>query len=79
MNEKATLAEAKSFINDADKEVAQSDFGSSSFVNMLLYLSWPSQPDIAYAVNCAACIMFHLPIKVSKGYIFKGAHPQYII
>ena len=55
---RATFAEAKSLVKDMDGEVAHDDFSYSSVVGMLLYLSGNSTPDIAYAMNCAACFIF---------------------
>ena len=60
MNGKATPAEAKPLVKDADGEVAHGHFSYSSVFGMVLCLSGNSRLDIAYAVNCAACCMFCL-------------------
>ena len=58
MNGKFTPSEVKPLVKDMNGEEAHGDFGYSSVVGMLLYLSGHSRPDIAYAVNCAARYMF---------------------
>ena len=59
VNGKSTPAEAKKLVKDADGDGVHGDFSYSSVVGMMLYLSSHSRPDIAYAVNCAACHMFY--------------------
>ena len=54
---KATPADAKPLVKDTEIEVAHGDFRYSSVVGMMLYISGHSRPDIAHAVNFAACCM----------------------
>jgi hypothetical protein len=55
---KHTPAESKPLVKDAEGEGVHGGFSYSSVVEMLLYLSGHTQPNIAYAVNCCARNMF---------------------
>ena len=55
---KATPADLKPLVKDADGEDAHGDFSYSSVVGMLLYVSGHSHPELSYSVNCAARYMF---------------------
>ena len=60
VNGKATPAQNAPLAKDVDGLDGKGDFSYLSVVGMLLYLSGHLRPDIAYAVNCAACYMFCL-------------------
>ena len=57
MNGKLSIGKAKPLVKEMDGEVACGDFSYSS--DMELYLSEHLQPDVAYALNCANCYLFH--------------------
>ena len=56
---KWTPAEGTPLVRDEDGEAPHGDFSYSSMVEMLLYLSRHTQPDIVYAVNCCVRYMFN--------------------
>ena len=51
---KFTPAESSPLVKNAEGKLASGAFSYSSVVEMLLYLSGHSRPNIAYAVNCCA-------------------------
>ena len=55
---KHTPAESKPLVKDATREEAHGGFSYSSVVEMLLYLSRHTRPNIDYAVNCCARYLF---------------------
>ncbi len=55
---KATPADRKPLVKDADGPPSDAAFSYASVVGMLLYLAGHSRPDIAYAVNCCARYTF---------------------
>ncbi|KAL7460298.1 hypothetical protein ACHAXS_001818, partial [Conticribra weissflogii] len=55
---KATPADRKPLVKDADGPPSDVAFSYASVVGMLLYLAGHSRPDIAYAVNCCARYTF---------------------
>ena len=57
VNGKAEPSEGHPLVKDEKGYPAHGDLSYCSAIGMLLYLSGHSQPDIAYAVNCAACYM----------------------
>ncbi len=59
-NSKGTPVKVTPLLKDAEGAPASGAFSYISVVRMLLYLSGHTQPDIAYAVNCAARYMFNL-------------------
>jgi hypothetical protein len=56
---KHTPSETKPLVKNADGEEAHGGFSYCSVVEMLLYLSGHTCPNIAYAVNCCARYMFY--------------------
>ena len=58
VNGKATPAENKLLVKDTYGEILHGDFGYSSVLDMMLYHSGLSTPDIAHAVNLALSYVF---------------------
>jgi hypothetical protein len=54
---KFTPSESKPLVKDVNGDLASGAFSYSSVVDMLLYLSGHTRPDITFAVNCCACYM----------------------
>jgi hypothetical protein len=57
---KFTPSETKPLVKDVNGDLASGAFSYSTIVDMLLYLSGHTHPDITFAVNCCACYMFCL-------------------
>ena len=55
---KVTPAESTPLVNNSDGKAPSGSFSYISVVEMLLYLSGYTRPDIAYAVNCCASYIF---------------------
>ncbi len=55
---KFTPAEGNLLVKDEEGEATVGDFSYSSVIDMLMYLSGHTQPDIAYAVNSLTRYMF---------------------
>jgi hypothetical protein len=81
---KATPADHKPLVRDADGLPSEGAFSYSNVVGMLIYLSGHSRPDLAYSVNCCARYMFaprksHEEALIRIGLYLKGSRDKVLI